>query len=64
MPEIRIETKEAPSTPATQVAPTEKAKDTRLKVETTPPANSDHHKQIIIYNQGSPVILELGHQRR
>ena len=77
MPEIRIETKEIPAASIEQVPMADKVKispsnpgavdgdtaKTSIETKTIPP-NTEHRKQIIIYNQGSPVILELGHERR
>jgi hypothetical protein len=62
MPEIRIETKEIPVNPANKVMP-DNAKDT-LEVEEKETATTDVKKQIIIHNQGSPVIFQFGHERR
>ena len=62
IPEIRIETKEAPVTPvipATKDAPVDNSNDTDNNVPINEP-----RKQIIIHNQGSPVILHFGHERR
>lgn len=55
MPEVQIETKETP-------APTEKA-DGKIMPESNAVA-SEPRKQVIIHNQGSPVILNFGHERR
>ncbi|MGR9085512.1 MAG: hypothetical protein ACU841_00365 [Gammaproteobacteria bacterium] len=49
MPEIRIETQEQP---ASDVKPPEARE-----------SGNDGRKQIIIHNQGTPVILKLGHDR-
>jgi hypothetical protein len=65
MPEIRIETKETTTKPVDKVAPTDNPDSKAIDVQTyTPSSTSDQKKQIIIYNQGSPVILELGHEHR
>lgn len=52
IPEIRIETKEEPvnkNTPANSISVV---------------PNEEPRKQIIIHNQGSPVIFQFGHERR
>jgi hypothetical protein len=74
MPEIRIETKDVPVAPVNPVNKATTPDDNKAS-----PVNSndiegveakiiapttEHRKQIIIYNQGSPVILELGHERK
>lgn len=72
MPEIRIETKEAPvgavekpsTTDNVQATPNKAGDSKDIEVKTVAPANTEHKKQIIIYNQGAPVILEFGHERR
>lgn len=55
MPEVQIETKE---TPAPSAKTAEKATPEGSAVESEP------RKEIIIHNQGSPVILNFGHERR
>lgn len=62
MPEIRIETKEVPAKPVNKVEPDNNT-DT-FEVEEIEPDKSDARKQIIIHNQGSPVIFQFGHERR
>lgn len=52
MPEVRIEVKE---TPAIKTDPL---------TTTTESVNEDARKEIIIHNQGTPLILNLGHERR
>jgi hypothetical protein len=64
IPEIRIETKEAPITPINKATPDTNGIGGGIETKTLAPTNSEHRKQIIIYNQGSPLILELGHERR
>ncbi|SJM96512.1 hypothetical protein [Crenothrix polyspora] len=64
MPEIRIESKDQSSVPIDKTAPVKKVDDKGLEVQTSSPNENEHGKQIIIYNQGSPVTLELGHHRR
>jgi hypothetical protein len=64
MPEIRIESKDQSSIPPDKTAPVKKADDQGIDVQTRSPNDNEHGKQIIIYNQGSPVTLELGHHRR
>lgn len=65
IPEIRIETKETPPTESVhKLTPIKNSSDKVDDVESSTPSNAEPRKQIIIYNQGSPVILELGHQRR
>jgi hypothetical protein len=64
MPEIRIETKETPANPVNKAAPANRVDSNVVDVETKAPTDNEHRKQIIIYNQGSPLILELGHERR
>jgi hypothetical protein len=66
MPEIRIETKqpEASVAPEAKAAPINKANDQTIDKRPSTNADSEGRKQIIIYNQGSPVTLELGHHRR
>jgi hypothetical protein len=54
MPEIRIETKEVPANPAAD----------KVNVEVEESADTDVRKQIIIHNQGSPVIFQFGHERK
>ncbi len=64
MPEIRIETKEAPVVePVEKVTPNKPNDNNGIETKTVAPT-TEHRKQIIIYNQGSPVILELGHERK
>lgn len=55
MPEVQVETKETP-------APTKQA-DGKIMPESHAVA-SEPRKEIIIHNQGSPVILNFGHERR
>ena len=64
MPEIRIETKETPVAPVKKVTPGNNINSKEVDVETIVPSSNEHRKQIIIYNQGSPLILEMGHERR
>jgi hypothetical protein len=71
MPEIRIETKEVPVAPVNKVITADDKKSSPrnsndiegVEAKTIAPT-TEHRKQIIIYNQGSPVILELGHERK
>ena len=66
MPEIRIETKEAPTNPGTKSAPSDPADKAEVEVEESAneePANKNARKQIVIHNQGSPVIFQFGHER-
>ncbi len=51
IPEVRIET-----VPASTNTPTTQSKDTVIREDTG-------RKQIIIHNQGTPLILHLGHER-
>ncbi len=55
MPEVQVETKETP-------APTEKS-DGKTTSESNA-VESEPRKEVIIHNQGSPVILNFGHERR
>jgi hypothetical protein len=67
MPEIRIETTEVPANPSTKTAPSIPADKAGVAVEESVsevPANKDARKQIIIHNQGSPVIFQFGHERK
>lgn len=64
MPEIRIETKETPVGPIRKPAPTNNGDGKGIDLETNTPTNDEPRKQIIIYNQGSPLILRFGHERR
>jgi hypothetical protein len=57
IPEIRIETKEAPVSPVKKAAPTN-------NTDNQAPNNNEARKQIIIHNQGSPVIFQFGHERQ
>ncbi len=61
IPEIRIETKQAPS-PVKQ----DKSGNDRdtMNVENQTPDNIGSRKQIIIHNQGSPMIFQFGHERK
>ncbi|MGI9213399.1 MAG: hypothetical protein ACR2HF_13085 [Methylococcaceae bacterium] len=69
MPEVRIEIKEQPKTspqrtPATLPDPApvdEPASPASLQTEQTSP---EGRKQMIIHNQGTPVILEFGYDRK
>ena len=71
MPEIRIETKEVPLAPVnkattpddSKASPSDSNEIEGVEAKTIAPT-TEHRKQIIIYNQGSPVILELGHERK
>jgi hypothetical protein len=62
IPEIRIETKEAPVSPVKKDAPVDNTDN--VDVENQAPANNEARKQIIIHNQGSPVIFQFGHERK
>lgn len=62
IPEIRIETKEVPNNPGAKTAPTNPADKAGVEVEES--TDKDVRKQIIIHNQGSPVIFQFGHERR
>ena len=62
MPEIRIETKEAPANLGTKSAPSNPTNKVGVEVEES--TDKDVRKQIIIHNQGSPVIFQFGHERR
>ena len=53
MPDVRVEVKEVP------VAPAGDAAATAIK-----PNNVEVKKEIIIHNQGTPVIFTFGHERR
>jgi hypothetical protein len=53
MPDVRVEVKEVPLTPAGDAAAT------AIK-----PNNVEVKKEIIIHNQGTPVIFTFGHERR
>ena len=53
MPQVKIETVQQP-------VPAQKAK-TAVRTEIN---NTEERKQIIIHNQGSPLILKFGHERR
>lgn len=53
MPEVRVEVKEVPVTDT---------KDTSIIDDSK--ANEESRKEIIIHNQGSPLILKFGHDRR
>jgi hypothetical protein len=64
MPEIRIETKETPAGPVRKPVPANNSDDQGIDLETNTPTNNEPRKQIIIYNQGSPLILQFGHERR
>lgn len=55
MPEVQVETKET-------LAPTEQA-DGKIMPESNA-VESEPRKEIILHNQGSPVILHFGHERR
>lgn len=65
IPEIRIETKEAPATTVTPAVPATKGApvDSSNGSDNNAGTNNDPRKQIIIHNQGSPVILQFGHER-
>jgi hypothetical protein len=71
MPEIRIESKEVPVAPVNKAtrpddnkaSPVNSNDNEGVEAKTIAPT-TEHRKQIIIYNQGSPVILELGHERK
>lgn len=52
MPEVRIEVKETPAVKTSPLA------------NTTESVSEESRKEIIIHNQGSPVILNFGHERR
>lgn len=53
MPDVRVEVKEVPVVPASDGAAT-----------TVKPNNVELKKEIIIHNQGTPVIFTFGHERR
>ena len=68
MPEVRIETREIPASPQpSNPLATPKAPEA---ASATPPLLQPEHqtregrRQIILHNQGSPVILEFGYDRR
>lgn len=54
---IEVKNKAAAKQPAATAEP---KKDTAV----SQPANDDPRKQVVIHNQGTPVILEFGYQRR
>ena len=77
MPEIRIENKEytdsngetltpitPPAEPTKGAVTKEVGKDKPVTVEQQSPKAKQPRKQIIIHNQGSPVILDFGFERR
>lgn len=69
MPEIRIESKNVDSNgslvPAPSTSPPSVSTPSTNSVPTTVKVNpSEKRKAIIIYNQGSPIILHFGHERR
>lgn len=53
MPDVRVEVKEVPVAPASDAA-----------VTAIKPNNVEVKKEIIIHNQGTPVIFTFGHERR
>lgn len=61
MPEIRIENKTVPA-----VTPKANEGAVKTNAEESPKTEdeSEQRKEIIIHNQGSPVILHFGHERR
>ncbi len=64
LPDVRVEVKQVQSQipAAAQVAPlTSEASAAAAKPENS---NDQSEKEIIIYNQGSPLILKFGHERR
>lgn len=58
MPDVQVEVKEVPA-----LGNPENPSSTRIE-KTTGEAAGETRKQIIIHNQGSPVILEFGYERR
>lgn len=60
MPEIRIETQEQPAAENKPDAPGKTSESVPGK---TSEAGGEKRKKIIIHNQGTPVILKLGHER-
>lgn len=59
IPEVRIETVDSPAEEEKE----EKDEKTEVPAKTVT-RNSEGRKQIIIHNQGSPLILKFGHDRR
>lgn len=53
MPDVRVEVKEVPVVPASSAA-----------VTAVKPNNVEVKKEIIIHNQGTPVIFTFGHERK
>ena len=70
MPEIRIEEKAIPENPVTPSPPAPAVPQPANKTEPSRPSNSavrvepESRRRIIIHNQGSPVTLELGYERK
>lgn len=66
MPEIRIEAKETTAKPVSApTAPPKEGVGIDIDVKTnTATTNEEPRKQIIIYNKGTPLILDLGYERR
>ncbi len=64
LPNVSIEVKPIP---ALTSQPSHQVDTSAVNVEQKPPVvveQDEERKQMIIHNQGSPLILELGHQRR
>jgi hypothetical protein len=59
MPDVRVEVKEVPVIPVMPVAPASNGAAPAVK-----PNNVELKKEIIIHNQGTPVIFTFGHERR
>ena len=64
LPEMRVEVKTVRPQipPTTVVTPLNSGNSSQLP--TVENANDQNEKEIIIYNQGSPLILKMGHERR
>lgn len=56
MPDVRVEVQETPVKPVAPLG--------MQKIDSEDQPNPEVKKQIIIHNQGTPVIFEFGHQRR
>lgn len=67
MPNIQVETinPEPASVSSPEPSSTQPANTAKPSVETeSVPESNTQRKQIIIHNQGTPLIIEFGHQRR
>jgi hypothetical protein len=61
-PDIQVEVKQVPVKSISPITPKDiDAEGAKINTEST---DEEGHKQLIIHNQGTPLIIEFGHERR